>query len=197
MAWGIIWHHKCIGKVAAVPLHLWCQIIHQAERQLPMSSQTNLNPNISSYAYVNSQHNYNAAPFITIGMESLVQDKLNQRKTFAKNCRKGYVLGTSFEHYRAWTFWMLNTLATRFSATVFHKHKYISKPNVTPADAFIAAAGNMALALKGTIPACLQQSPLADLTRLSKIFSEAEASPSLPSTTPAPRTNWEIRLIPC
>ena len=64
---------------------------------------------------------------------------------------------------------MINTRATRVSATVFHKHKYISNPNVTPADTVIAAAGNLASALKGTMPTCLQQSPLADLTRLSEI----------------------------
>ena len=75
---------------------------------------------------------------------------------------------------------MLNTHATIVSATVFHKQKYILNPNVTPADAVIAAAGNLALALKGTTPACLQQSPLADLTRLSEIFSEAAASPFPP-----------------
>ena len=119
-------------------------------------------------------------------MESLVHDKSNQRKTFAEHCRKVYVLGTSFEHYRAWKFWMLNTRATRVSATVFHKHKYISNPNVAPANAVIAAAGNLASALKGTIPACFKKYRLADLKRLSEIFSEAEASPFSPLTTPNP-----------
>ena len=143
------------GTSATSPIHLWWQIIPQAERQLLLLSQKNLNPNISAYAYVCGQHDYNAAPFVFIGMESLVHGKTNKRKTFAEHCRKGYVLGTSFKHYRAWIFWMLNTRAIRVSATLFHKHKYISNPNVIPADAVIAAAGNLALVLKGEISSCL------------------------------------------
>ena len=84
---------------------------------------------------------------------------------------------------------MLNTRAIRVSATLFHKHKYISNQNVTPADAFIAAAENLALALKGTIPACLQQSPLEELMRLSEVLSEEAASPSFSLTTPYPRAD--------
>ena len=40
------------GTAATFPLHLWCQIIPQAERKLLLLSQTNINPKISSYAYV-------------------------------------------------------------------------------------------------------------------------------------------------
>ena len=169
------WKSHFIGVLAGtaenLPLHLWFQIIPQAERQLLLLSQTNLNSNISAYAYVYGQHNYNATPFVPIGMEVLVHDKPNKIKTFAEHCWKGYIIGTSFEHYWVWTFWMVNNRATRVSATAFHNHKYISNPNITPADAVIAAARNMALALKGKIPANLQQSLLADLTRLSEIFS--------------------------
>ena len=55
-----------------------------------------------------------------------------QRKTFAEHCSKGYVLGTSLEHYRAWIIWKKDSRRTRVSATIFHKHKYISNPSVTP-----------------------------------------------------------------
>ena len=141
------------------------------------------------------QDNYNAAPFVPIRMESLVHDKPNQRKTFAEHCRKGYFLGNSFEHYRAWKFWMINTRATRISETVFHKHKYISNPNVTPADSVIAKAGNLDSALKGTMPACLQQSPLEYLTRISEIFSGAAASPFFPLATPDPSVDATHKLF--
>ena len=45
------------GTAATFPLHLWCQIIPQAERHLLLLSQKNLNPNISAYAYVYGKHN--------------------------------------------------------------------------------------------------------------------------------------------
>ena len=112
-------------------------------------SMSNVNPKISSYAHVYGQHDYKADPFIPIYMELLVHKKTNRKKTFAAHCRKGYVLGISFEHYQAWKIWMINTRATRVSATVFHKHKCLSNPTATLADSIITAAGNRITEIKG------------------------------------------------
>ena len=98
-----------------------------------------MNPQISAYTHVYGPQNYDAEPFVPIGMESLVHDNPRQRKSFAKNYKKGYVLGTSFEHYRAWNIWMKTSRATIIQATVFQKHKYLSNPTVTPADVIIVA----------------------------------------------------------
>ena len=136
-----------------------------------------MNTHISYYAHVYGQHNYSAEPFVPIGMESLVHDKPQRRRTFAEHCKKGFVLGTSFENYCGWKMWMLNTQIISISATVFHKHKYISNPTVTPGDAVIVAAQNLAAALKRKMPHYLQGSPLSKLSRLSKIFSDAAAVP--------------------
>ena len=40
------------GVEAIFPLHLWCQIIPQADRQLLLLSHSNANPRISSYPHV-------------------------------------------------------------------------------------------------------------------------------------------------
>ena len=142
-------------------------------------SMSNINPKISSYAHVYGQHDYNAEPFVPISMESLVHEKPNRRKTFAAHCRKGYILGTSFEHYQAWMIWMINTCATQVSETVFHKHKYLSNPTATPADAIISAAGNLITANKGNLPHRLQESHFSELTQLNTIFSDASATPQI------------------
>ena len=168
------------GTADTFPLHLWCQIIPQVERQLLLLQQSNAHPKLSAYAHVYGPHNYDAHPFVPIGMETLVHEKPRRRKTFAEHCKKGFVLGTSFEHYRAWTIWMNETRATRVSGTVFHKHKYISTPAVTPADAVIAAAGRLAATIKNSCSDHLTKEPLAELTRLSEIFSQASAPPALP-----------------
>ena len=65
---------------------------------------------------------------------------------------------------------MKDTRATRVSGTVFHKHKYISAPAVTPEDAVIAAAGKLAEALKGNLPHNFGESSLDELTRLGTLF---------------------------
>ena len=84
-------------------------------------------------------------------METLVHDKPKRRCTFAEHCNNGFVLGTLFDHYRACTMWMTDTRATRVSATVFHKHKYLTTPTVTPANRVLAAAKKLPEEIKGRI----------------------------------------------
>ena len=61
---------------------------------------------------------------------------------------EGFFLSTLNEHYRAWIMWMKASRTTIVSATVFHKHKYISNLLVPAANAVMEAAGNLAEALK-------------------------------------------------
>ena len=84
---------------------------------------------------------YNVAPFVPIGMEILFHDKSQKRRTSSEHCSKGWVLGNLFEHYHSWTMWMKTTQVLRISATVFHKHKFISNPAVTPAYQVLANSG--------------------------------------------------------
>ena len=99
------WKYHFIGVVsgttATFPVHLWCQAIPQAEQQLFLLRQPHVHPKVSAYAQVYGPHDYNAAPFVPIGMETLLHDKPNCRGTFADHCSKYYVFGTYFEHYRA------------------------------------------------------------------------------------------------
>ena len=155
------------------PLHLWCQVIPQAERQLAMLIQTNINPKISTYTHLYGPHNYNSQPFVPIGMEAMIYDHPNLRKTFAQHCSKGYVLGTSTEHYRCWNLWNLKTKSTRVSGTVFFKHKYISNPTLTPADAIIAAANRMTATLRTHKTAGMTEDDMQALDRLGQIFTNA------------------------
>ena len=169
------------GTADNFPLHLWCQTIPQMERQLNLLRQSNTNPKISTYAHLYGHHDYNAVPFVPIGVESMAHDKPHRRKTFAQHCSKGWILGTSPEHYRAWYHWSKDTRTTRISATVFFKHKYITNPTVTPADAIVAAATNLASALQNNILAQhLGKLNLNDLKRLQAILQEAAASPRVP-----------------
>ena len=88
-----------IETAESFPVHLWFQTIPQAERQLLLLQQSNMKPQILAYAHVYGPHDYLVAPFVPIGMETLLHDKPKRRGTFAENCRKGFVLGTAFDHY--------------------------------------------------------------------------------------------------
>jgi hypothetical protein len=103
----------------SMPIHLWCQLLPQVERQLLLLRQSRVHPNLSAYAHVYKQHDYNKHSFVPIGMEALVRDKPHKRRTYAEHCTKAFVLGTSTEHYRCWKFWTPTTRATRISGAAF------------------------------------------------------------------------------
>ena len=159
-----------IGTNETFTLHLWCQVIPQDERQLLLLQQSCINPKISAYAHVYGSHDYNVESFFPIGMESLVHEKPKKRRNFSEQCSKGWVLGTSFEHYYAWTMWMKTTRALRISATIFHKHKYISNPSMTPADLVLAATGALAKLLTTKVPNSLTNTSMTQLGRLGSIL---------------------------
>ena len=161
------------GCAPTMPMHLWCQLLPQVELQLLLLRQSRVNPNMSAYAHLYGQHDYNKHPFVPIGMEALVHDKPQMRQTYAEHCRKAFVLGTSIEHYRCWKFWSIDTRSTRVSGAAFFKHKYITNPAVSPEDLVIAAAANLSRALATNMPQQLQQSSLQALADLQDVFSRA------------------------
>ena len=114
----------------------------------------------------------------------LVHDKPKRRGPFAEHCSKGYVLGTDFLHYRAWTIWMKDTRATRISATTFHKHKYITNPSVTPEDRVMATAVKLAADLKGHMATHLSETSLHQLELLGTILKQGWAHPENPARPP-------------
>ena len=172
------------GTADTFPLHLWDQCIPQMERQLNLLSQSNANPKISTYAHLYGHHDYNAMPFVPIGMETLVHDRPHRRKSFAEHCSKGWVLGTSPEHYRCWKVHSKDTNANRISGRVFFKHKYITNPSASPEDAVMAAAANLASVLKNNVKQQhFTMKNLKDLKRLEKILSRPATSPRVQAPT--------------
>ena len=117
------------GCTPSMPIHLWCQLLPQVERQLLFLRRSRAHPNLSVYAHVYKQHDYNRHPFVLIRMEAPVHDKPHKHHTYAEHCTKAFVLGTSTKHYRYWKFWTLTTCATRISGAAFFKHKYLTNPH--------------------------------------------------------------------
>ena len=103
-------------------------------------------------------------------MKTIVNDKKKIRGNFAENFSKGLVIGTAFEHYRSWIMWMKETRATQILATVFHKHKYITNPDITPEDRVISEDGKLADSLKGSMPPHLSETTIDQLDHIGTIL---------------------------
>ena len=68
--------------------------------------------------------------------------------------------------------WIKDTRSTRISATVFHKHKYIVIPSVTPEDRVMATAVKLAADLKGHMATHLSETSLHQLELLGTILKQ-------------------------
>jgi hypothetical protein len=126
---------------------------------------------MSAYAHVyQGQHDYNKHPFVPIGMALVVYVKLHKQQTCAQHCNKGYVIGTSFKHYRCQKVWMKDTHATQVSGVVWFKHKCLTNPSVTPEDQIVAAIGGLAKTLTTGVPPQLHNNTVDKLCKLQEIL---------------------------
>ena len=185
------------GTSSNFPTHLWCQLLPQMEKQLCLQRQTNANPNVCTYTHLYGPHDYNAVPFVPIGMECMVHDKPAKRRSFAQHCTKGWVLSTSPLHYRCWEVWMKETRATRISGTIFFKHKYLTNPAATPADAIVAATNNLRHALTtNRAEQHRSQQSYDDLKRMAAIITNNFRQSTLPPPSEAQRNIASLRRSP-
>ena len=61
-------------------------------------------------------------------------------------------MGTSLEHYRGQKIYVKETNSERVGDTIFYKHKYLTMPTKTKADAIEEAAKDLKKTLEGGIP---------------------------------------------
>ena len=137
------------GVSTDFPIHQWDELLPQAILTLNLLRQSNVAPNVSAYAYHHGNFDYNRMPLAPMGCAVQFHIKPNRRKTFGEHSSDGWYLRTSPEHYRAHWVFVKATKAKRITDTVFFKHKYITQPTVTKADAIVNAYRKLADAING------------------------------------------------
>jgi hypothetical protein len=75
--------------------------------------------------------------------------KPSQQKMFGEHSEDGFYLKTSAEHTRTHVIFCKKTQAKQLADTVFFKHKHITQPMVTPADAIVNAFTKLRDAIQG------------------------------------------------
>ncbi len=71
---------------------------------------------------------------------------------WAAHTASGYYIGNAWEHYRCHQVYISSSKHERVSGTVFFRHKYLTMPTITPADALIKAAENLVDVILGQLP---------------------------------------------
>ena len=144
-------HFKAVlaGVSDDFPIREWDELIPQTVLTLNLLRQSNVAPNISAYAYHHGSFDYNRMPLAPMGCAVQFHIKPDRRKTWGEHSMDGWYLRTSPEHYRCHIVFVKKTQSKRVTDTVFFKHKYITQPEVTPADVIIKAYNDLRAALQG------------------------------------------------
>jgi hypothetical protein len=96
------------------------------------------------------------------------------------------------QHHQCFWVYIMKTRATRISDTVFFKHQYITNPTVSPESHIVAAAQQLATALKGNIPAGNKMAEA--LKMVSELFTKKAAAKN--KTAKAKKQCNRVRATP-
>jgi hypothetical protein len=148
------------------PVHLWDRLLSQAETTLNMLRAANAAPNVSvsAYMYTHGNHDFNAHPFAPLGCAVQLFETPEVRKSWDSHSVNDWYLGTSMEHYRNHKIYCKKTGAERILDTVWFK---------PAADHIVNAAASLTDALKGNLPAQVENSTSESLKKLADIFTKA------------------------
>eukprot|EP00957_Ditylum_brightwellii_P078376 5959931-Ditylum_brightwellii.AAC.1 len=77
----------------------WVRLIDQANLTLNLLRMSRTNPNLSAYAYIFGQYNFNAHPLTPPGTQAIIHKKPGTQRSFAYHGVDGWAIGPSMEHY--------------------------------------------------------------------------------------------------
>ncbi len=87
--------------------------------------------------YLWKQHDYNANPFAPLGCRVEAHLAPGICESWAPHTASGFYVGNAWEHYRCHKIYITDTCHSRVCNMVFFKHKYLTMPTITPANALI------------------------------------------------------------
>lgn len=128
------------------PISEWDRLLDQSEVTLNLLRNSRMNPNLSAYAYLFGNFNFNATPLAPPGTKAQVQLKVGQRGSWSFHTENGWYVGRSPNHYRCVNCYIPSTHKTRHADTVKFFPKVIPFPSVTLED-FLRQATSDILAI--------------------------------------------------
>jgi hypothetical protein len=158
----------------AFPLYLWCRLLPQAEMTLLLLRKSRINPNLSAYAQLFGQFDYNKTPLGPPGCRVVVFNRPEQRNSWDNHGEINYYVGPAMEHYRCFTTVNPSTSRDRIAETVeFFPHNF-TMPALSSLDLAVKAIQQLIACLENPTPSApflpLLPQLNEDLLRLATIF---------------------------
>ena len=82
------------------PLREWDRLLQQAEVTLNLLRNSRINPELSSWAYLFGNHDFNKVPLAPPGTKVMLHSKPTNRKSWAFHGEPGFYIGPAPQHYR-------------------------------------------------------------------------------------------------
>ncbi len=174
------------GVANNFPPSLWDRLLPQTELTLNLLRQSNVLPNILTYAHLSGPFDYNKMPLAPMGCEVLVHEKADKQGTWAYHSIDGWYLSTSPDHYRTHLCHIKNTSSDWLLDTVHFNHKHFTDPTLTHANKIMRALSHCAQVLKGKDTTATDQE-LRNLQRLVEV-TQANLLQQASSNSPALQT---------
>jgi hypothetical protein len=101
------------GTDPSFPVNRWDLFVPQANMTLNLLRESQIQPQLSTYAQIYGQYDYNKTPLAPAGCKILIHDRANERPSWADHGTNGYYIRPALQHYRSYTYYMPTTKATR------------------------------------------------------------------------------------
>jgi len=91
------------------PLHLWDHLTHQAVLTLNLMRGSQINLNLSTWAQVYGNYDFNTTPIAPPGIKVLVHEKPENQTTWAPHAVEGWYVGPALQSYQCYQMWINDT----------------------------------------------------------------------------------------
>ena len=82
------------------PVTEWDRLLPQSELTLNLLRTSRVNPQLSSYAYLFGNFDFNKTPLAPIGTKLVIRAKPNKRDSWSFHGEDGWYIGPAMDHYR-------------------------------------------------------------------------------------------------
>ena len=146
----------------AFPVSEWDQLLPQAELTLNLLHLCRLNPNLSAYAYLFGNFNFNKTPLAPAGTKVLIHEKPKQRNSWDYHRVEGWYIGPSLDHYCCVRCYLPLTSGVWHADTVQFFPKMVQFPKVTTKDMFVQSATDILTVLQNPLPSLIPKIQYGD-----------------------------------
>ena len=159
------------------PIQLWDNLLQQAQDSLNLLRATRLNPNISAYAMLEGEYNFNKTPLAPPRTKALIHQDPDSRTSWGPHALDAWYVGNAKDPYRCYKVWLPSTRGYRVTQTIKFFPTHLKMPGVSNKDNVIITAIELTKALLNKNTSLnIQPKQLELLKQLADIF-ETSATP--------------------